>query len=425
MGFGTLFTHAGDNPRTTALLAVAKANGLDLEVIHTRSGEKPSPEHKKANGLGKIPAFIGQDGFALSECMAIAIYFTSQNEKTTLLGKTKQDYASILQWMSFFTSEVLSQVGEASHVLLGLGPYNKKTVEEQLQGTQKAFGVVEEHLLHNTYLVGERITLADLFAAGIAARGFQYFFGKEWRSEHPHVTRWYETVCNQPIYTAIKPKVEFIDTPVLTNAPPKKAEHPKKEHAPKQEKKVEKKEATTAKDEKKDEDDEDDVPKEPKAKHPLDLLPRSTFVLDDLKRQYSNNDSSVALKWFWENCNFEEYSIWKVKYKYNDELTLTFMSNNLIGGFNNRLEASRKYIFGCMSVYGVNNDSVIEGAFVIRGQDYLAAFDVAPDWESYSFEKLDLQKPADKEYLEEQWSWEKPVVVAGKEYPHAVGKVFK
>lgn len=26
----------------------------------------------------------------------------SQNEKTTLLGKTKQDYASILKWMSYF-----------------------------------------------------------------------------------------------------------------------------------------------------------------------------------------------------------------------------------------------------------------------------------------------------------------------------------
>lgn len=26
----------------------------------------------------------------------------SQNEKTTLLGKTKQDYASILKWLSYF-----------------------------------------------------------------------------------------------------------------------------------------------------------------------------------------------------------------------------------------------------------------------------------------------------------------------------------
>lgn len=30
----------------------------------------------------------------------------SQNEKTTLLGKTKQDYASILKWLSYFNVRI-------------------------------------------------------------------------------------------------------------------------------------------------------------------------------------------------------------------------------------------------------------------------------------------------------------------------------
>ena len=171
-------------------------------------------------------------------------------------------------------------------------------------------------------------------------------------------------------------------------------------------------------------EDEEPAPA-PKPKHPLDLLPRSEFALDEWKRYYSNHDEKDSLKWFWENVPFKEYSIWRIDYKYNDELTLVFMSNNLIGGLFARLEASRKYIFGCGSVYGENNNSVIQGAFVIRGQDYLPAFDVAPDYESYSFTKLDPTKPEDREYLEAQWTWDKPVVVDGKEYPHADGKVFK
>jgi elongation factor 1-gamma len=114
-----------------------------------------------------------------------------------------------------------------------------------------------------------------------------------------------------------------------------------------------------------------------------------------------------------------------VDYKYNDELTLVFMSNNLIGGFNARLEASRKYIFGSASVYGENNNSVIQGAFVVRGQDYLPAFDVAPDYESYSFTKLDPTNAEDRQFLEAMWKWDAPVTVDGKEYPHADGKVFK
>jgi hypothetical protein len=31
------------------------------------------------------------------------------------------------------------------------------------------------------------------------------------------------------------------------------------------------------------------------------------------------------------NMQPEDYSLWRVDYKYNDELTLTFMSSNLIG----------------------------------------------------------------------------------------------
>lgn len=101
------------------------------------------------------------------------------------------------------------------------------------------------------------------------------------------------------------------------------------------------------------------------------------------------------------------------------------MFNLFVGGFFTRLEASRKYIFGCASVYGVKNDSAVQGAFVIRGQEALPAFDVAPDYESYDFTKLDPSKAEDKEFVNDQWSWDKPITVRGKTYEWADGKVFK
>jgi len=63
----------------------------------------------------------------------------------------------------------------------------------------------------------------------------------------------------------------------------------------------------------------------------LEALGRSTFVLDDWKKKYSNSETPEALTWFWENANLEEYSLWRVNYKYNPELTQVFMSSNLIG----------------------------------------------------------------------------------------------
>lgn len=246
---------------------------------------------------------------------------TSQNEKTTLLGKTKQDYASILRWASFGNSQVLPALGGWFRQLIGKDPYNKKSVEEAQKRSERVVKILEDHFLVNTYLVGERLTLADVLVAGHISRGFQYVYGKDWRSKNPNVTRWFETVWHQPIWSDVSEKLEFIENAV-TYQPPKKEPAPKKEQP-----KVVPKPATGP-----EADEEEEEAPKPKAKHPLEALPKANFILDDWKRKYSNEETrEVALPWFWENVKFDEYSIWRVDYKYNDELTMTFMTSNLIG----------------------------------------------------------------------------------------------
>ena len=84
---------------------------------------------------------------------------------------------------------------------------------------------------------------------------------------------------------------------VVQFVPPKK--EPKAAPAPAAPK--EKKEKP--KQEEADEEDEGNlVPEEPKAKNPLDFLPKSTFNLEDWKRAYSNKDTrgpNGALEWFY------------------------------------------------------------------------------------------------------------------------------
>ncbi len=100
------------------------------------------------------------------------------------------------------------------------------------------------------------------------------------------------------------------------------------------------------------------------------------------------------------------FSIWGVDFKYNDELTQVFMSSNQIGGFFNRLEASRKYLFGSVGVLGTANDSVITGVFICRGPDILPVVEAAPDYESYAYRKLDLSNADDKTFLEGALAWD-------------------
>lgn len=234
--------------------------------------------------------------------------------------------------MSYTNTEILPNVGNWFRPLIGRDPYNKKNVEEAQKASLEAIKTLEQHFLIHTFLVGERITLADLFTASLIARGFEYVLDKAWRDENPNTTRWYETVTSQPIWKAVVPEPKMIAEAVKYTPPKKEAKAPKAQ-APVAVAAASSKEKAEKKPKKEADDEEDDEPKpETKQKHPLEALPKPTLILDDWKRKYSNEETrSVALPWFWEHYKPDEYSLWRVDYKYNDELTMTFMSSNLIG----------------------------------------------------------------------------------------------
>lgn len=160
----------------------------------------------------------------------------------------------------------------------------------------------------------------------------------------------------------------------------------------------------------------------PKEKNPLDLLPKSSFVLDEWKRTYSNNDTRpTALDWLWSNYDAEGYSIWKVDYKYSDELTQVFMSSNLVGGFFQRLDRARKYAFGSMVILGEDKANVITGYFIFRG--HAVPFEVtdAADYESYVFTRINDKDANERKKVDAVFAWDE--TIDGKKF--ADGKIFK
>ncbi|QLQ81885.1 hypothetical protein HG537_0G01390 [Torulaspora globosa] len=407
--------------------ALVKYLGLNVEIVDPYS-EEAAEEFAKQFPLKKLPAFLGPRGFKLTEQMAINHYLinSSRDEKIKgqLLGEPTdiETQAEILRWESLATSDLIVFLVRVFQPLVVEGvPYVKKDVDAAWKVVDEITGIYEARLREKTYLVGERITLADLMSATAFTRGFNYLFGTEWRKQHPSIVRWFNTVTAGEILRDEYRDFKFIDEPAKPPQSVNKKKEKKKtapEAAPA---------ASKPKPEAQAKPEAEEKPEEPKKpKHPLELLGKPSFVLDEWKRKYSNEDTRpVALPWFWEHYNPQEYSLWKVDYKYNDELTLTFMSNNLIGGFFNRLSASTKYMFGCLVVYGENNNNGITGAVMLRGQDHVPAFDVAPDWESYSYTKLDPSNEQDKEFINNMWAWDKPVVVDGTPREIADGKVLK
>merc|ERR1712043_155220 len=170
-----------------------------------------------------------------------------------------------------------------------------------------------------------------------------------------------------------------------------------------------KKEEKKPKEKKKEEPEPlDDEPKPIKQKDPFETIPKGNFDMDDFKRFYSNNDEVESIPYFWSKFDKEHYSIWRCDYKYADELTMVFMSCNLIGGMMQRLDKLRKNAFSSVCLFGENNNSTISGIWVWRGHELV--FDLSDDWKidyaSYDWTKLDSDAPETKALVDQYFKWE-------------------
>ncbi|KIN03573.1 hypothetical protein OIDMADRAFT_116917 [Oidiodendron maius Zn] len=209
MSFGKLYGFHG-NSRSTVLLVIAKENNLDIEFAEVKPPNVDAA-YLKLNPLARVPTFVGSDGLLLTEVMAVAIYFSSQVEDTTLLGSSKADFASIIRWMSFTNSEVLPKLGGWFRPLIGMDPFNKARVEDSKKAALKALRVLEQHLQLHTYLVIGTVTLADFFAASMLSRGFAYVLDTAWCFENPNTTRWYKEITSLPSWKAVIPSAKMIE----------------------------------------------------------------------------------------------------------------------------------------------------------------------------------------------------------------------
>lgn len=167
-----------------------------------------------------------------------------------------------------------------------------------LERQLRSLKTIEQHLATRTYFIGERITLADITVASVIFRAVAVTFDAPLRAQFPNIIRHFETIINHPLMKDAWGPPRYAEKGVQFVPPPKEKKEPKPAAAPapKAEKKAKKSE---------EEDEDDDlVPKEePKEKNPLDLLPKSSFNLEDWKRAYSNKDTrgaDGALEWFYQ-----------------------------------------------------------------------------------------------------------------------------
>ncbi|CAM65924.1 elongation factor-1 gamma [Leishmania infantum JPCM5] len=393
-----------ESARAQKIMVAAAYANVDVELKVCQYGqENETPEFaRNCSPCMRFPSMQTEEGY-LFESNAIMRHIARvEKSGAKLYGATPFESSQVDMWLDFASSEL-----DAHNM-----PYLMETfagipaAESAMATLEESLAGLELWLETRTFLVGERMTVADISVAFALQWVYRMNVkhGEELTKKYRNAYRLYNTVMQQP------KTVEVLKQWGATFGP---AKAPKKaaEAKPKAEKKP--KEAVG--------DEEEQSAKEEKKANPLDALPPSSFVLDAYKREYSNTDTrTVAAPYFFEHYDTEGYTCFWARYKYNEDNKKQFMTANLVRGWFQRMEHVRKYAFGVALIIGEDAAHELVSFWVFRGKGMPEIVSEVVDTELFEWEEIkDVQ--AEKEKITDYLCWEGPTIPR----PVLEGRCFK
>lgn len=176
----------------TSLLDI-EHNWIEVDIL---ASETQTESFLKMNPNGKIPLLELDDGTYISESNAILNYLAS---KSDLAGTCRFSTAKILQWQFFeqYSHEPFIAVARFISKYLGLPADRKPEYDAKQIGGHKALKVMEEQLRLTPYLVGSKITIADVSLYGYTHVAHEGGFDL---SEYPAILQWIDRIQSNPKY---------------------------------------------------------------------------------------------------------------------------------------------------------------------------------------------------------------------------------
>jgi len=173
-----------------------------------------TPEFLKKFPGGKVPALETPSGFRLTEGGAITLFAAESGPKAgELLGTTVEERARIAQWIFFTETELGGNTSLLIGMVLGMVEYS-----EALYNT--IIGIIERNMVAaqkaveggKKFLVGDRLTAADVSVACCLANLVTQFVDAESRAKVPELMAYMERILKLPEVAKFVPKVNKVET---------------------------------------------------------------------------------------------------------------------------------------------------------------------------------------------------------------------
>ena len=134
----------------------------------------------------------------ISQSAAIEYYICSK-DNPELLGNNLLEKAKINQWVEFANCEIARSAEAIIYPIFGWAKYDKEKAEKENGNIKNYLKLLNALLEKNKYILGEKITLADV-ALFRHLRFFMMFHFPEGmrKSLFPKVTSWFQEIMNSP-----------------------------------------------------------------------------------------------------------------------------------------------------------------------------------------------------------------------------------
>lgn len=154
--------------------------------------------------LGKVPAFEGADGFCLAEGSAISSYIASSGPLAAqLLGADAQARARVAEWTLFTNTELVAHfTPPLLMAVYKMVPYDEGRYEASAAAFERALQRVEAEVTKDggrrKFLVGDKLTLADLEVAAALFYAGGFLLDAEMRAAAPATVEYLRGIAALP-----------------------------------------------------------------------------------------------------------------------------------------------------------------------------------------------------------------------------------
>jgi glutathione S-transferase len=183
------------NVRRVRLAAAVLGTELEEKLLDFSKGEHKNPEYLALNPNGAVPTLVDGD-FVLTESRAIMQYLASKKPESGLLPKDEAARADVTRWQFWDAAHFSPQLGTLAFEklikgMMGLGEPDLGKVQEALANFRRFAAVLDKRLTGKDYVVGDRLTIADL------TLGSSLMYAKQTEAplaEFPNIQAWHSRI---------------------------------------------------------------------------------------------------------------------------------------------------------------------------------------------------------------------------------------